>query len=65
MVKFLKTQIRRLEVVTYKLRRKLYPAPSSLGKKRGYYWSADRFPSRPHDFRRRRGPGQQYDGVDA
>ena len=50
---------------SHQFRRKLFPTPSTKRKVGRNHWAAHRKQSRSHDFRRYRGPGQQYDGVNA
>ena len=59
------TQIGRFSLESHQLRRKLFTSPSTKRKVGGNYWTAHRKSSRSHDFRRYRGSGQFYDGVNA
>ena len=65
MAKLSKTKERRQQMVKDFLRRKLFTSSGSIREVCRYYWAVNGKQGRADDSGRRRGPGQQYDGVDA
>ena len=59
------TKIRRQQMVSDFLRRKLFTSSGTISQKCWYYWSVDGIQSRSNDSGRHRGTGKQHDGVDA